>query len=202
MVKALNTQPQRSGSSVSSGGRGNNNNWIIQILFVAFILCFISFNSFYGPATLQHYDPAGLSSSYGAIGSPVAYQQQQPSSPYGLHVNEYPAVALPSVRTSEEEETKIERKFYGGAGDKAHLGGFTAFDPNGVSPTLWTHMVSYLGIKSLLDVVSTKQKDYRIGMRFETISKALHLFHLLHLSFMYFRDAGGAYQHHGLSRMA
>ena len=111
MAKALNTQPQRSGSSVSSGGRGNNNNWIIQILFVAFILSFISFNSFYGPATLQQYNPAGLSSSYGAIGSPVAYQQQQPSSPYGLHVNEYPAVALPSIRTSEEEETKIERKF-------------------------------------------------------------------------------------------
>jgi len=152
MAKALNTQPQRSGSSVSSGGRGNNNNWIIQILFVAFILSFISFNSFYGPATLQGYNPAGLSSSYGAIGSPVAYQQQQPSSPYGLHVNEYPAVALPSVRTSEEEETNIDRKFYGGAGDKAHLGGFTAFDPNGVSPTLWKHMVSYLGIKSLLDV--------------------------------------------------
>ena len=36
--------------------------------------------------------------------------------------------------------------------DKAHLGGFTSFDPMGVSPTMWKHMVEWLGVKSLLDV--------------------------------------------------
>lgn len=36
--------------------------------------------------------------------------------------------------------------------DKPHLGGFTSFDPHGVSPTLWKHMIEYIGIKSLLDV--------------------------------------------------
>ena len=36
--------------------------------------------------------------------------------------------------------------------DKAHLGGFTSFDPQGVSPTMWKHMVEWLGVKSLLDV--------------------------------------------------
>ena len=36
--------------------------------------------------------------------------------------------------------------------DKAHLGGFTSFDYAGVSPTLWKHMVEWLGVKSLLDV--------------------------------------------------
>ena len=36
--------------------------------------------------------------------------------------------------------------------NRAHLGGFTSFDPMGVSPTLWTHMISHLGIRSLLDL--------------------------------------------------
>jgi hypothetical protein len=38
------------------------------------------------------------------------------------------AVALPSVRISEEEDKNIERHIYGGKGDKPHLGGFTDFD--------------------------------------------------------------------------
>ena len=62
------------------------------------------------------------------------------------------AVALPSVRITEEEENKIARKQYGGKGDKPHLGGFTEFDPMGVSPSLWKHMVSHYGVKSVLDV--------------------------------------------------
>jgi len=62
------------------------------------------------------------------------------------------AVALPSIRNSEKDESKIERGQYGGKGDKPHLGGFTEFDPMGVSPRLWKYMVTHLGIKSLLDV--------------------------------------------------
>ena len=38
------------------------------------------------------------------------------------------AVAMPSVRISEEEEKEIKRGQYGGEGDKPHLGGFTEFD--------------------------------------------------------------------------
>ena len=38
------------------------------------------------------------------------------------------AVAMPSVRISEEEEQEIKRNQYGGVGDKPHLGGFTEFD--------------------------------------------------------------------------
>ena len=53
-------------------------------------------------------------------------------SPYGLFIPEGTAVALPSIRISAEESASINRKFYGGAGDKAHLGGFTNFDPMGV----------------------------------------------------------------------
>ena len=59
------------------------------------------------------------------------------SYPFGLTIPNTPAVALPSVRISTEEDAKVNRRFYGGAGDKPHLGGFTSFDPMGVSPTLW-----------------------------------------------------------------
>ena len=57
--------------------------------------------------------------------------------PYGLVIPKTPAVALPFIRISEEEDAKVKRKIYGGKGDKPHLGGFTSFDPMGVSPTLW-----------------------------------------------------------------
>ncbi|KAL3775429.1 hypothetical protein ACHAW5_007153 [Stephanodiscus triporus] len=71
---------------------------------------------------------------------------------YGSFVPEGPAVALPSIRISPEEEAKIQRGIYGGTGDKAHLGGFTAFDEMGVSVSVWKHMVNHLGIKSVLDL--------------------------------------------------
>jgi len=75
------------------------------------------------------------------------------SSPFfGFVIPQGPATPLPSIPISAKEEASIERSIYGGKGDKAHLGGFTSFDPMGVSPTLWTHMVNHLGIKSLLDL--------------------------------------------------
>jgi hypothetical protein len=72
--------------------------------------------------------------------------------PYGSFVPEGPAVALPSIQIAHEEDSKIERGIYGGKGDKPHLGGFTAFDKDGVSVSLWKHMVNHLGIKSVLDL--------------------------------------------------
>eukprot|EP00804_Cyclotella_cryptica_P015161 CCRYP_000714-RD/>CCRYP_000714-RD protein AED:0.10 eAED:0.10 QI:147/0.75/0.8/1/0.75/0.8/5/211/406 len=84
----------------------------------------------------------------------LIHAQRQVPAPHlhGLVIPDGPAVAMPSIRTTEEEEASIKRKFYGGRGDKAHLGGFTSFDPNGISPTLWKEMVSWLGVKSLVDV--------------------------------------------------
>mmetsp|Transcript_12207 Transcript_12207/g.25755 ORF Transcript_12207/g.25755 Transcript_12207/m.25755 type:complete len:405 (-) Transcript_12207:113-1327(-) len=70
----------------------------------------------------------------------------------GMKIPRGKAVALPSVRISDEEESSIRREFYGGKGDKPHLGGFTEFDVLGVSPSLWKHMISKFGIKSVLDV--------------------------------------------------
>lgn len=75
-----------------------------------------------------------------------------PSAPYGLTIPQGRAVALPSLPTTADEETRIDRAIYGGKGDRAHLGGFTSFDPMGVSPTLWAHLVTHLGARSLLDL--------------------------------------------------
>lgn len=69
-----------------------------------------------------------------------------------LDVPQGTAVALPSVRISEEEDKTIKRKIYGGQGDKQHLGGFTDIDLQGVSPAVWKYMINYFGVKSLLDV--------------------------------------------------
>jgi Methyltransferase domain len=59
-----------------------------------------------------------------------------------------PAVALPSIRIEQD----VQRKQYGGAGDKVHLGGFVEFDREGVSPAVWKDMMDWVGIHSILDV--------------------------------------------------
>eukprot|EP00585_Thalassiosira_rotula_P025857 CAMPEP_0196230986 /NCGR_PEP_ID=MMETSP0913-20130531/1984_1 /TAXON_ID=49265 /ORGANISM="Thalassiosira rotula, Strain GSO102" /LENGTH=397 /DNA_ID=CAMNT_0041511113 /DNA_START=45 /DNA_END=1238 /DNA_ORIENTATION=- len=82
----------------------------------------------------------------------TAGASNQQSSPFGYRIPQGTATALPSIPITSEEETTIKRTIYGGKGDKAHLGGFTSFDPMGVSPTLWTHMISHLGVKTLLDL--------------------------------------------------
>lgn len=64
--------------------------------------------------------------------------------------------AQPAERATKEEEQKISlfrtRANYGGSGDKAHLGGFTKADSDGISPHVWRDMMEYVGVKSLLDV--------------------------------------------------
>lgn len=74
------------------------------------------------------------------------------SSPFGFVIPQGAATPLPSVPATPDEESNLDRKIYGGKGDKAHLGGFTSFDPSGVSPNLWSHMIQALGVKSLLDL--------------------------------------------------
>lgn len=84
-----------------------------------------------------------------------ARQQQVILNSSSLFVLDFPrgeAVALPSIRISDAEEKVINRKHYGGAYDKKHLGGFTEIDLFGISPAVWKNMVTYFGVKSLLDV--------------------------------------------------
>lgn len=68
---------------------------------------------------------------------------------FPLGVPEGEAEALPSVQIEMEE---VARGIYGGKGDKKHLGGFTAYDGQGISPTVWKYMVQELGVKSIMDV--------------------------------------------------
>jgi hypothetical protein len=68
------------------------------------------------------------------------------------------AVALPSVRVGERKGTSNKNghqdNYYGGKGDKPHLGGFANNNVGmeGVSPATWKLIIEKHGIKSLLDV--------------------------------------------------
>jgi hypothetical protein len=73
-----------------------------------------------------------------------------PSNPLSIPRGE--AQALPSLRVAKAESVDQERAIYGGSGDKAHLGGFTEFDTDGISPGVWKNMISTYGVHSLLDV--------------------------------------------------
>jgi len=58
---------------------------------------------------------------------------------------------LPSIRV-QDTTVDVNRKFYGGNGDKPHLGGFTEMDLAGISPAVWKHMLTQYGVHSVLDV--------------------------------------------------
>jgi len=66
---------------------------------------------------------------------------------------------VPAKRGSEDVDVAKEKArnapgmtLYGGKGDPAHLGGFTADDKDGQSPPLWIWMMKHLYIKSIVDV--------------------------------------------------
>ena len=59
---------------------------------------------------------------------------------------------LPSPRLQDSSAIDKKRGGYGGAGDEQHLGGFGEIDPGGISPGLFKHMISNLGIKSVMDI--------------------------------------------------
>lgn len=66
---------------------------------------------------------------------------------------------LPGLR--DKTRTTVEHQMYGGIGDARHLGGFTANDTQGQSPSLWTWMMKSLTVRSFLDLgcgrgISTK----------------------------------------------
>ena len=91
-------------------------------------------------------------SSYYSSSSPNASHSYgwDLSNPLGIPKGEAPA--LPSIRVSHQESAADQRKYYGGAGDKPHLGGFTEFDSDGISPNAWKNMVTHYGIRSVLDI--------------------------------------------------
>jgi hypothetical protein len=91
-----------------------------------------------------------------SMSDPNAQNFNFPSQPQQhpiLDLKRTAAVALPSVRIEQDMRSNSE-KYYGGKGDKQHLGGFASdsVDMYGVSPAAWKFMLKEHGIKSLLDV--------------------------------------------------
>lgn len=85
-----------------------------------------------------------------SFGSPyAAYSSGKGINPLAIPQGE--GQPLPSLRVETPEE-EVERGIYGGQGDKKHLGGFTVYDGQGVSPAVWKHMITEYGVKSLVDV--------------------------------------------------
>ena len=99
-------------------------------------------------------------------------QAEDPMGNYMLAIPQGKAKALPSVRLDQPRKpnevvtadaksmasSSIDRKIaggtgmYGGEGDKAHLGGFTDMDIQGISPATWKWMVQSMGVRSMVDV--------------------------------------------------
>jgi hypothetical protein len=127
--------------------------WVVLVTAIIITICqlLVVYNLFYNSVSPQQFSDAPISSSVTAhtnnndaasiISSSSSnnhhHHVHDDVYPYGLTIPNTPAVALPSVRITADEDAKVDRSFYGGAGDKPHLGGFTSFDPMGVSPTLW-----------------------------------------------------------------
>ena len=123
--------------------------WVVTTASIIVVICqlLIVYNQFQNNDVVssQISDLPTITSSIANIkdeasSSPTGSNNNDPlpdDYPYGLVIPKTAAVALPSVRISAEEDAKVKRSIYGGAGDKPHLGGFTSFDPMGVSPTLW-----------------------------------------------------------------
>lgn len=58
----------------------------------------------------------------------------------------------PSEIEKEENRKMREKHKYGGGGESPHLGGFTAYDGHGISPSVWRDILEYIGVKTLVDV--------------------------------------------------
>jgi len=95
-------------------------------------------------------------------------QQSQRSSPESTFVEPRSVVAAPydtpsppnqpSVLVATEErpydQKNLAANIYGGAGagDKAHLGGFTQLDTFGMSPAVWQYLMRDMTVKSMVDL--------------------------------------------------
>jgi len=130
---------------------GNSaNSWQVSIwIFILTNLLIVQVNFRRNPREkyLRTFDSSDYSSTVTTpIGSSILIG-------YPLVPNEGKAVALPSIRINQmEERNNPKRDGYGGQGDKKHLGGFTDIDFSGISPATWKFMITFFGIKSVMDV--------------------------------------------------
>ena len=61
--------------------------------------------------------------------------------------------AQKGMKPSAAERKQTDGKFYGGKGDKPHLGGFTyKVDMDGISTNLWRFLIGQIAVRSIVDV--------------------------------------------------
>jgi hypothetical protein len=107
-----------------------------------------------GGATSPAIIDASSTSTSTSITASAAWDAQH--NPLGIPPGQ--ALNLPAIRKSDNGNAVVEehRKNddYGGKvkGEGKHLGGSTALDLGGVSPSVWKHMLLDYGVKSVLDV--------------------------------------------------
>ena len=133
-------------SSTTKGRRTER--FILKTAIVA-SACFLLFRSAYTRhnGVVRMLEATGVIETAGS--ESLVTTEGIPHSPLGIPPGE--AKPLPSIRV-EVPTDEVERGIYGGKGDKKHLGGFTTYDGQGVSPKVWKHMISNLGVKSSMDV--------------------------------------------------
>lgn len=147
----------------------NNENYTrIVVIGLLASLSVVSIYTIVAKVGLQQFsDPASLLlSSQASAPQVISTTNYDPSVPHHKrqsppHILQNPlgipqgqAQALPSIRiVDKKEEARREGATkYGGKGDKQHLGGFTTYDRLGVSPATWRHMITHIGVKSVMDV--------------------------------------------------
>ena len=95
------------------------------LIAAVFIAVFISVNTWitlHQVLLKDSHSRQSLDARAMTIDNSISNTASSSTSGYGYFVPEGKATALPSIRTSSEEEAGIDRRFYGGAGDKKHLG--------------------------------------------------------------------------------
>lgn len=125
-----------------------NSRWIVFILVFSNLLVFqLGYLARYHTSNAHQLQPPLQNDGQPDLGV----------TPYYKHLYDNPLAiprgivpALPSIQSTSNNN--IQRKNYGGVGDKVHLGGFIDLDLGGISPATWKYMVQTLGIHSIMDV--------------------------------------------------
>jgi Methyltransferase domain len=134
---------------------------VSPLLGVASVL-YVSVYSLWSPPSALYSDLVHLAShrpggggSGGGSGGGEALSDLEHNRRFPLAVPRGQPPNLPRIEVAEQENSggaEGGRGIYGGKNDGKHLGGFTEFDPHGVSPTVWANMMTELGVHSMMDV--------------------------------------------------
>ncbi|KAL7565806.1 hypothetical protein ACA910_015584 [Epithemia clementina (nom. ined.)] len=144
--------PAKKASTSSLIARKNKNGGFNSLAFTCLVLGCVAVVFWHYQKTYFEKTSESEIAQFAQPSSPLTPRKWYQANPLVIPPGE--AVNLPSIRVKEKEEGNVDkvRSFYGGAGDKAHLGGFTELDLHGVSPHTWKHMIQDLNIHSILDV--------------------------------------------------